>query len=138
MSSKISLFSSSILPLLIFIFLFKAVQEGAGSGAGYLFAAALLVLLAGWKSILTIEEASLTRRITLFGKDVHVRHVSPEHIKGIKFRRAGWKSKRAVIETGKGGNLYIGQAEEEVMRQLESFAERHELPRDYAVEYKWL
>ncbi|SDJ11590.1 hypothetical protein [Salimicrobium halophilum] len=138
MSSRISLFSSGIIPTIIFIFLFKAVQEGIGDSTGYLFASFILLLLFAWRSSLTIEEDTVTRHISLLNKDIHQRRVSSEEIREIKFRRAGWMRKRSIIVTSEGRNMHIGQAEDGVMEYLESFAKRHEIPRDYAKEYKWL
>ncbi|MEK4484116.1 hypothetical protein MHH81_00755 [Psychrobacillus sp. FSL H8-0484] len=76
----------------------------------------------------TIQESLLTYKILLFNILIYQRVVLPEHIKEIKFKRFGWNTKGAVIQTTKGFNMRILlYSPDGMMEDLNKYADENNL-----------
>ncbi|SDJ12147.1 hypothetical protein [Salimicrobium halophilum] len=95
----------------------------------FLCAAAFLLVSLLLSFRMKIEDSRLSYVVFIANLKVYQRTVSPEDIKKIKFKRAGWMKKKVVVKMTKGFNWRVLHFEPEtIYRELELYANSEEIP----------
>lgn len=134
----------SFLALFLLILGTNIVFDVITQSFGYLFYFNVLLILFFitlffLKYTFTIQDEHLSYEVFIMTFCIYKRVISPSQMKKVEFKRYGWTTQGALIQTKKGINLRLALfSPNEIFNELLTFTDKHDIPTSKTKDYQLL
>ncbi|MFJ7972690.1 hypothetical protein [Psychrobacillus sp. NPDC096389] len=91
------------------------------------------------KYTFTIQDEHLSYEVFIMTFCIYKRVISPSQMKKVEFKRYGWTTQGALIQTKKGINLRLALfSPNEIFNELLTFTDKHDIPTSKTKDYQLL